>query len=671
MSEGALASRPSPPVRVGVDVGGTFTDLVALGPRGVVVAKVPSTADAPERGIWDAWTAAGLEGAPAALIHGTTIATNALLERKGARVVLVVTAGFEDLLELRRQDRAALYDLARHHPPPLVPRERVVGVRERMGPGGVVTALAERVLSDVVTAVAALAPEAVAVSLLFGFRHPEHERRVAGALRVELPGIPVIASHELVPRVREYERTSTVAAEAFLRPRAGAYVARFAAEAGQRGVAAPRVLASNGGALGAPLAARRAVWLALSGPAGGIQGAAMVGAASGIHDLLTLDMGGTSADAGVVLHGEAMQAAHGTIAGVALAVPHIAIETVSAGGGSIGWLDSGGALRVGPESAGAQPGPACYGRGGTAPTVTDAFVALGWISDGTVLGGSVTVTRALAVRALDALARAAGLDVGACALGMVRVAEATMARALRRVSVERGLDPAVLTLLAFGGAGPLCGCSLAELVGVRRVLLPPHAGVLSAFGMAAAHDVAERSAAVHLPAAAFADAATPLAAGLADQLAEDLPGAPVSFVAECRYAGQGYELDVPCAAGAWAAVPEAFHEVHVRTFGFHDPGAPVEVVELRALARAAGGGGRVMWSRPDRAGGVSRLRIRTEAGQVDAAGYDWDVLRAGQVLAGPAVIEGRSATAFLPAGWAGRVNEIGAIVAEAGDARPR
>jgi N-methylhydantoinase A len=657
-------------MRIGVDVGGTFTDLVALGPRGLTVLKVPSTPDAPERGIWDAYGQAGLSAPPETLIHGTTVATNALLERKGAKVVLVTTAGFEDILELRRQDRAALYDLARHHPPPLVPRERVVGVRERMGPNGVVLALGDTALEAAVQAVAALTPEAVAVSLLFAFRHPAHERRVVEALRAALPLIPVAAAHELVPRIREYERTSTVSAEAFLRPSVGRYVERFAAEAAVRGIAAPRVLASNGGALLPELAASRAVWLALSGPAGGIQGAALVGAASGFTDLITLDMGGTSADAGVVLGGEASVAAHGTVAGVPLAVPHIAIETVSAGGGSIGWIDSGGALRVGPHSAGAVPGPACYGRDGTDPTVTDAFLVLGWIPDGAVLGGSVRVRRDLALRAIAPLAAQAGLDVAACALGMIEVAQATMARALRRVSVERGLDPAALTLVAFGGAGPLCGCALADLTGVRRVLMPPLAGALSALGMAAARDVAERSVAVHLPADAFALVAEVYAGPIAARAAQDLPGADIGFVAECRYAGQGYELDVPCARGAWGSVAGEFHEAHMRAYG-HRAAEQVEVVELRAVARRPGGAGRINWPLREAAGGAARLRVHLRSGPADAAGYAWNALHAGQVLAGPAVVEGSSATAFLPPGWAGRVNAIGAIVAEPGDARPR
>ncbi len=657
-------------MRVGVDVGGTFTDLVALGPRGFVVVKVPSTPEAPELGIWHAYAEAGID-APESLIHGTTVATNALLERRGARVVLVVTAGFEDLLDLRRQDRAALYDLARGHAPPLVPRERVVGVRERMGPEGVITALTDAAVREVVAAVLALQPEAVAVSLLFGFRHPAHERTLAEALRAALGAVPVVVAHELVPRVREYERTSTVAAEAFLRPRVGRYVMQYATDAVARGIAEPRMLASNGGALLPEIAAQRAVWLALSGPAGGIQGAALVGAASGFDDLLTLDMGGTSADAGVVQHGAATVASHGTVAGIPLVVPHIAIETVSAGGGSIGWLDAGGALRVGPVSAGASPGPACYGRGGTEATVTDAYVVLGWIADGALLGGSVQVDQALAVRAVRRLAQRAGLATEACALGMIRVAEAAMARALRRVGVERGLDPGGLTLVAFGGAGPLSGCALAELTGVRRVLFPPHAGALSALGMAAAAEMMERSAPVHLPVPAFAVAADALAAGLSARLAHDLPSSALAFVAECRYAGQGYELDVPCTPGAWARLEHDFHDVHAVAYGHRDDGASVEVIALRAIARRVPPLDRIAWQRRDTAGGASRMRLHFAGGECDATLWQWTSLRAGQVLAGPAVIESSGATALLPPGWNGHVNDISAIVAEPGDARPR
>jgi N-methylhydantoinase A len=655
--------------RVGIDVGGTFTDLVVLGARGVRVCKVPSTPDAPARGLWDAYDAAAPALPPRALVHGTTVATNALLERKGARVVLVVTAGFEDLLELRRQDRAALYDLARHHPPPLVPRERVVGVAERMGPLGPVRPLADAAVADAVARVVALQPEAVALSLLFGFLHPAHEKDVAAALRAALPGVPVVVAHEVVPRVREHERTCTVAAEAFLRPRVGRYVEAVAAEAARRDLVEPRVFASNGGALRGALAAVRATSLALSGPAGGVRGAALVGAASGILDLLTLDMGGTSADASVIRAGQAEVRAHGEIADVPLAVPHLVIETVSAGGGSIAWLDSGGALRVGPESAGAVPGPACYGHGGTRPTVTDAYVALGWIPADRPLAGSIDLDRGAAETAIAGLAQAAGLEPAACALGIVRVAEASMARALRRVSVERGVDPAELTLLAFGGAGPLAACALAELLGVRRVLLPPHAGALSALGLAAAAETVEHTAPVHEAAATWSGTAETLARELAARVHGELPGAELTWVAECRYARQGYELDVPVRREAWQRVTADFHDVHERSYGYRDPASAVEVIALRAVGTLQATAPTLGAARHSSVGVTSRLRIRLDAGVVDAAGYDWEALHSGQVIAGPAVIEGQSATALVPAGWIGRVNGIGAIVVERGHAR--
>ena len=656
-------------VRVGIDVGGTFTDLVVLDARGVRVVKVPSTPDAPERGLWTAYDAASLAAPPDALVHGTTVATNALLERKGARVALVVTAGFEDLLALGRQERAALYDLTRHHPPPLVPRDRVVGVRERMGPAGVVVPLTDDAVADAVGRVRALDPEAVGVSLLFGFLHPDHERLLAAALRAALAGVPVVVAHETVPRVREYERTGTVAAEAFLRPRVGGYVAGVARATAARGIAAPRVFASNGGALRADLAATRAASLALSGPAGGVRGAALVGAASGIDDLLTLDMGGTSADASVVRAGEAELRAHGEVAGVPLAVPHLVIETVSAGGGSIAWLDSGGALRVGPESAGAVPGPACYGLGGTEPTVTDAYVALGWIPSDRPLAGSIALRRDRAFAAVGGLAARAGLDPAACALGIARLAEASMARALRRVSVERGVDPSALTLLAFGGAGPLAACALAELLGVPRVLLPPHAGALSALGIAASDDTVEYAAPVHAAAADWAPAAGTLARALEARVAADLPGASVGFVAECRYARQGYELDVPVRGDAWSAVTADFHAVHERTYGYRDPASAVDVIALRAAGTVRAGIPAIAPARPSAMGATSRLHVRLEEGLVDAAGYDWEALLPGQTIVGPAVVEGMSATALVLPGWTGRVNAIGAIVVERNGAR--
>src|SRR5437867_7252521 len=435
-------------VRVGVDVGGTFTDLVALAQDGTIeVRKVVTTPDDPTVGLFRALDPLKTSHPIELLVHGTTIATNALLERRGARVALVTTKGFEDLLWLRRQDRAALYDLARDHSPPLVARSDVVAVAERIGPEGVLEPLGEDEVARVVATVRALrpAPEALAVGRLFAFRHAEHERRLVAALRDALPDIPVAASHEVLPVFREFERTSTTTVEAYLRPKVSAYLRTLEREVRARGIALLRVMTSSGGTLAPEAAATRAASLALSGPAGGVVGARLVGAAVGLQDLLTLDMGGTSADASLVTGGTPLGDGGGRVAGLALALPAVLIETVSAGGGSIARVDEGGALKVGPESAGAIPGPACYGRGGERPTVTDACLALRWLDAQHPLADAVRLDRDAAERALSSLGMAS--DASAIAAGIVAVAAAVMARALKRVSVARGLDPRRLALL--------------------------------------------------------------------------------------------------------------------------------------------------------------------------------------------------------------------------------
>src|SRR6266699_1902315 len=442
-------------VRVGVDVGGTFTDLVALAEDGTIeVRKVVTTPDDPAVGLFHALDPLEPLRPIELLVHGTTIATNALLERRGARIALVTTKGFEDLLWLRRQDRAALYDLGRDHAPPLVARSDVVAVAERTGPEGVLEPLREDEVVRVVAAVRALAPppEALAVALLFAFRHAEHERRLVAALRDALPDIPIAASHEVLPVFREFERASTTTVEAYLRPKVSAYLGRLEREVRARGIGMLRVMTSSGGTLPPAAAATRAASLTLSGPAGGVVGARLVGAAVGLRDLLTLDMGGTSADASLVTGGTPLGDSGGTVAGLALALPAVLIETVSAGGGSIARVDAGGALKVGPESAGAVPGPACYGRGGDRPTVTDACLVLGWLDAASPLADELRLDPALAERAVASLGSAVGREPHAIAAGIVAVAAATMARALKRVSVARGFDPRQLALLPYGGA---------------------------------------------------------------------------------------------------------------------------------------------------------------------------------------------------------------------------
>jgi N-methylhydantoinase A len=651
-------------MRVGVDVGGTFTDLIAALPDGKLeIRKVSSTPREPSQGLVRAIDALGTGRAIDVLVHGTTVATNALLERRGARVALVTTAGFEDLLWLRRQDRPSLYDLARDHPPPLVRRDDVIGAVERMGRDGAVLPLSDREMSRVVKAVGDRGCEAVAVALLFAFRHPAHEQRLAAGLRAALPGVPVVTSHETLPVFREYERTSTTTAEAYLRPSVSAYLTKTASLAGARAIGALRIMTSSGGTLAPGAAAAHAAGLALSGPAGGVVGARLVGEAVGLHDLLTLDMGGTSADASLVTGGVALSEGAASVAGIPVALPAILIETVSAGGGSIAAVDEGGALKVGPRSAGAEPGPACYGRGGTEPTVTDACLVLGWLDPAQPLADAVRLDRDKAVRALSTLG-----EPRRQAAGIVAVATAVMARALKRVSVARGIDPRAMALLPFGGAGPLFGCALADALGMARVVIPPHPGVLSALGLAAAPERVDLLASFHRPLAALDRAA--LAAAL-DSLraaaAAALPGDAVVLApfADCRFAGQGYEVTVRVSQDDPAALATAFRSAHLARFGYADVGQPIEVVNLRVVAErpaiAPPLGRRTSVGQPTP---VHREIVTRDGTAVRAAVWPLGALSAGLELEGPAVLAGSDATGLIEPGWCGTVHPSGAVIVE-------
>ena len=648
-------------MRVGVDVGGTFTDLIAVGPDGTMeIRKVASTPHDPSVGLFRALDALGPIDV---LVHGTTIATNALLERRGARVALVTTAGFEDLLWLRRQDRPSLYDLARDHPPPLVSRDHVVGAVERMGPDGALTPLTDREVTRVIDAVRALGAEAAAVALLFSFRYPAHEQRLAAALRAALPAVPVVTSHETLPMFREFERTSTTAAEAYLRPGVATYLAKTAGDAARRAIGTLRIMTSSGGTLAPDAAAAHAASLALSGPAGGVVGARVVAEAVGIRDLLTLDMGGTSADASLVTAGVALSEGAESVGGVPLALPAILIETVSAGGGSIAAVDEGGALRVGPRSAGAEPGPACYGRGGTEPTVTDACLVLGWLDPAQPLADAVRLDRGKAERALSSLG-----EPRRQAAGIVAVATAVMARALKRVSVARGIDPRGMALLPFGGAGPLFGCALADALGMSRVVIPPHPGVLSALGLAAAPEKVQLLASFHRPLAgvdraALSAAFRPILAAAAAGLPGD--GVVLARFADCRFAGQGYEVTVPVPGDDPAALDKTFRAAHHARFGHADPDQAVELVNLRVtaerpvvappLGRRAGVGAPT----PQR-----REIVLRDGTAVRAEVWPLGELPAGLRLTGPAVLAGPDATGLIEPGWRGTVHASGAIIVE-------
>jgi len=616
-------------VRVGIDVGGTFTDLVALDGDRLVTAKVPSTSADQAAGVSAALAAAGLDpGEIETLAHGTTVATNALLERRGARIALVTTEGFRDLLEIGRQNRPSLYDLTLDRPPPLVPRELRFTVRERMGPEGMVEPLDEASLAETVAALGAAGVESVAVCLLFSYLHPEHEERVGEAIESALPGVHVSLSCRVLPEFREYERCSTTSANAYLGPVLSAYLGRLEPR--------PLVMQSSGGVIDVEGAAARPATCVLSGPAGGVVGAAFVAKAGGFADVLTFDMGGTSTDVAAVVGGRVQLTRDAVVGGVPIRFPMVDVHTVGAGGGSIARLDEGGALRVGPRSAGAAPGPAAYGRGGEEPTVTDANIVLGYLADGAKLGGEVTLRRDLAERALARL----GMDPVEAAIGVVRVADAEMTRALRVISVERGLDPRTFALVAFGGAGPLHACSLAEELGIQTVLVPPASGVLSALGLA----VSELRRDYLRPAGASFEE-------LEDGAERDLPGCSCERFVDARYRGQSYELTVPA-----EDYELRFGEEHARRYGFRMEDE-VELISVRLVATLPGPSFEL------RADSIAHVAGRRRA-FVDGKWVEIDVHGPGIAVAGPAIIELPESTCLVRPGWAGAPDGSGTLVLE-------
>lgn len=574
------------PVAVGVDVGGTFTDAVVLSAGVLHVAKVATTPDDQAVGVLravdEALQAAGRTSAEVGwFTHGMTVGTNALLEGRGARAVLVTTEGFRDLLTLRRQDRAHLYRLSEAHAPPLVPPELTVGARERCGPDGVLMELTDNEIARVCEAVAGLSPESVAIGLLFSFAHPAHEMRLASALREHLPGVPVVASADLMPEIREYERISTTVVDAYLTPPVGAYLSSLGEGCDEIDLPRPDIMLSNGGVASIDDASEHAALTVLSGPAGGVIGASALVSDSEDGLVLTFDMGGTSTDVALIEGGRPGRAGGSRIAGHAVGLPVVDIETVSAGGGSIAWADDGGALRVGPQSAGARPGPAAYGLGGQAPTVTDANIVLGRIDSDAPLSDDVRLDPDAASAAVAALGDELGISMKACAQGIINVAVQEMVAALRRVSIERGVDPRQASLMAFGGAGPLHACDVADELGVSRIVLPPAAGLLAALGLAMAPVRRDLVQTVLL----MADASASLVAArdeLLQRAARLVPGGRTGIQGDCRYRGQSFHLTVPWDGDDPAELVRAFEANYGGHYGEPDPDATVEVVSLRA-----------------------------------------------------------------------------------------
>ena len=657
----------------GVDTGGTFTDIVLFQEGKLRVHKVLSTPRDPSRAILDGLDQLGAMENLQVLVHGSTVATNAVLERKGVLTGLITTAGFRDVLEIGRQTRPKLYDLRVQGIPPLVPRERRMEVVERLDENGeVLIPLDEASLQAALQSLREAGVEAVAISLLFSFANPEHERRVAEVVRAT--GLYVSASYEVLPEFREYERTSTVVLNAYIGPLIDRYLARL-----EETLPTPtilRIMQSNGGSISCTMARREAARTLLSGPAAGAVGAAFVARASDISRIIAFDIGGTSTDVSLV-DGDITETTDGKIGGYPTKLPMIDIHTVGAGGGSIAWFDIGGALRVGPVSAGATPGPAAYGRGGSSATVTDAHVVLGRLIPDAFLGGSMHLEAERALEAVSHIAQRLNVSVEEAALGIIRVANANMEAAIRVISVERGLDPRAFTLVAFGGAGPLHACELAEALRIPRVLIPTTPGVLSALGMLVADTLKDYVRTVMVPIENAREVIAATLATLEEQGRSDLSREGVSAdklvierYLDLRYVGQSYELTIPF-AGDGAQAASQFHIAHERRFGYSDPNESVQVVNVRLKARGIVDLPvleRHSINSPINAEPVmtSRVTFTANSGPVtyEVPVYERSSLQPGTVLAKPAIITQYDTTTVVPPAWSVYVDTIGNLIIE-------
>ncbi|HBB94610.1 MAG TPA: 5-oxoprolinase [Blastocatellia bacterium] len=674
-------------VRVGIDTGGTFTDFVYQAGRDLRVFKIASTPDDPSRAIAEGLERVAAEvGSPATIevVHGTTVGTNALLQRRGARTALVTTAGFEDVIEIGRQARPELYNLNAVKPPPLVPGELRFGVHERVtATGEVLERLNESDLSELLEKLRTANCESIAVSLLFSFVHPQHEKKIADQLG-QL-GLPISISHEVLPEYREYERTSTVVVNAYLQPLMGRYLTRLTGYAGvspasARDARVPnlRVMQSSGGSISAQVAAREPVRTILSGPAGGVVGSLRVASAARFENIITFDMGGTSTDVALCDRDGMRLTNESIVAGVPVAIPMMDIHTVGAGGGSIARVDEGGSLRVGPESAGADPGPACYGRS-LLPTVTDAHVVLGHFPGASLLGGEFKLDEVRGHQALGQLASlmsaAAKREVSSteAAQGVLDVVTASMERALRHISVERGHDPRDFALVPFGGAGGLHAVALARALRIPRVLVPASPGALSAVGVLAADVVKDQSRTVMLEAGGesqhalekiFREMEKQARVALAREGFADGKQRHERSLA-VRYKGQSFELQIKQTTGNIAA---AFHRAHQSRYGYAQPKNVVEIVSARVrsigvieklkIQRLKGSSSKAIVKPHD------SVETYFERKKIRAAVYRREELAAGSRLRTPCIVTEYSATTLIPAGANADVDGYGNLIIE-------
>ena len=681
-------------VQVAVDVGGTFTDVVVHSNSDgrTVIAKTLSTPEAPSIGVLEGIKIAlresgrGLKDVDS-LRHGTTIATNAVLERKIAKTALIVTKGFKDILYVGRQARPSLYDLDARHPAPLTPRHLTFEIEERIGwSGEVERPIAPDEVNEIARRLGSEGVESAAICLIHAYVNPTHEIAIRDALARLLPDLPVCLSSEICPEIGEYERASTTVVNASVMPLVVRYVSGLKREFQSfRGGCQIYIMQSNGGAMGPEVAAKKSVHTMYSGPAGGLIGAQYFARRAGLENSVTLDVGGTSADVGVIVEQRLEEARDGFIGGLPIRVPLLEIHSVGAGGGSVTWIDSGCALRVGPHSAGADPGPICYGRGGSKPTLTDAHVVLGNIGGEATLGGRVALdAEAAAEGILEEIATPLNLPLANSASGILDVANAIMLRAIRVLTVQRGLDPKDFALIALGGAGPLHAVALARSLGIGTVLVPPAAGVLSALGMlttAIKHDFVRTR--IALATDLTADGIREEFASIEDEALRvmEREGFRPDDVAverwiEMRYRGQGFELairpvDDQLLNRPALALGKAFHDAHEHRYGFAMREESVEIVNIGVTAR--GGLSEFRYSRPGqaatdvKAAQIDERPVRFEAGDEVARVFARDRLPCEANVQGPAIIEGEDSTTLVPVGATCRTDRAGALLITVND----
>ena len=659
-------------IRVGVDVGGTFTDAVLFTGDNFLSAKVPTTAEQ-SVGVLDAidTVCAKADIEPEQIdsfVHAMTVSVNALLENEGAKTALLTTAGFEDVLAIGRQNRTALYDLSIRQPPVLVPRHRRIGVTERATVDGIETPVDPTEIESIAERLSDAEVESVGISFLHSYAHPENEQRTAAILRDRLD-VPVSVSHEVLSAFREYERTATTIVDAYVAPAIDRYLGNLTETVTERGIATPRIMQANGGIASVDVTQEKPVTTVLSGPAAGVVGANT--SAPDETDIITFDMGGTSTDVSVIRDGTAEMTTTATINEQPISIPMVDINTVGAGGGSIGWVDNGGALRVGPRSAGAQPGPACYGHGGTESTVTDANLVLGYLGAESDVGGSLSLDEAAAKDAVDRLRDAAELDDRVqTAFGVYRIANANMARAIRSITVEEGHDPRAFEMVAFGGAGPVHAAALAESLGVQTVRIPYSSGVLSAYGLLAADEKHTAVKTVREPldtvsqktiSTALESLKKTVSSSLDSQFATNDDRVTISHTAALRYRGQSFELPVSLPESFdRSRIADRFHAAHERTHGYR-LSDPIEIVTLQSTVVGRRDSVEISY---DPAGDPF---CGTRSVYFDGQFYETEIYRRNAVsmetdITGPAVIESAETTIVIPPNWSGQLLTDGTIV---------